>query len=89
MRYSVNWHPEAERRLTEIWLSSAHRQSVTQAANQIDRDLADDPVSRGEDFYGDFILACAPLGVVYTVSQADRRVQVVRVWTENRDAKLE
>ena len=80
MRFTVTWHPSAEQELAEIWLQASDRENVTQAANIIDRVLASEPLTHGEDFYGDRILVALPLAVTYTVSQPDRSVQILQVW---------
>jgi len=80
MRFTVTWHPAAEQELAEIWLQAADRNQVTHAANLLDRALASDPLAPGEEFYGDRLLVALPLAVTYTVSQADRTVQILQVW---------
>jgi hypothetical protein len=43
IRYTVVWHNLALDELAEIWMASLEREAVTQAAHQIDQQLADDP----------------------------------------------
>jgi hypothetical protein len=52
MRYTVAWDPAAEPELMAIWLRAPDRQAVTDAANEIDRLLADDRYRRGSHFMG-------------------------------------
>jgi hypothetical protein len=61
MRYTLTWHPSAEQELANIWLNATDRQAITSAANSIDHLLEFDPLSRGEEFYGDRILVELPL----------------------------
>ncbi len=63
MRFTVTWHPSAEEELAAIWLQAADREAVTQAAHVIDQLLSSDPLTQGEDFYGDRILVALPLAV--------------------------
>jgi hypothetical protein len=80
MRFTVTWHPAAEAELAEIWLAADDRVSVTDAANRIDEALAAQPLSQGEEFYGDRILVVLPLAVTFTISEPDLRVQILQVW---------
>ena len=80
MRFTVTWHPSAEQELTDIWLRATDRAAVSQAANAIDRLLTSDPLSQGEEFYGERLLVVLPLAVTYTVSEQDRTVQILQVW---------
>ncbi len=80
MRFTVTWHPSAESELANIWMASNGRDGISQAANLIDRVLASDPLQQGEDFYGDRLLVVLSLAVTYTVSVADRSVQILQVW---------
>jgi hypothetical protein len=66
--------------LAEIWLAASDREGVTQAADLIDQFLAAEPLTHGEDFYGDRIFVALPLAVTYTVSQPDRTIQILQVW---------
>ena len=80
MRFTVTWHPSAERELADIWLESTDRSEITRAANSMDELLSSDPVTQGEEFYGDRILVVLPLAVTYAVSERDRSVQILQVW---------
>jgi hypothetical protein len=80
MRFTVTWHPSAEQELAEIWLASSDRDDIACAANSIDRLLTSDPLTQGEEFYGDRILVVLPLAVTYAVSKPDRSVQILQVW---------
>jgi hypothetical protein len=80
MRYTVTWHSASQEKLARIWLAASNRRAVALAADEIEALLAESPETAGVDFYGDFMLTVPPLGVVYTVSHADRIVRVVHAW---------
>lgn len=82
MRFTVTWHPTAESELADIWLRAGNRAIISQVANSIDQALATQPLSQGEDFYGDRILVVLPLAVTYAVSEADLTVQILQVWRQ-------
>jgi len=82
MRYTVTWQPAQKQKLARIWLDSPNRRDVTAAANRIETLLAESPATEGDDFYGDRILIDRPLGVIYSISEPDRLVEVFRVWHE-------
>jgi hypothetical protein len=50
MRFTVTWHPSAERELAENWLKATDRRAVADAANTIDQLLASDPLNHGAEF---------------------------------------
>ena len=81
MNYRIVWKPEAEKRLTTIWLDAADRQAVTDAASMIDLRLSHDPKTQGEERdAGRRILFVPPLGVIFKDNSRTRTVQVVTVW---------
>jgi hypothetical protein len=78
--YTVVWWPPAERDLADIWLKSPNRQLIADAANIIERQLADSPEVAGESGPAGFRrLFVQPLFVQFTVSEADRLVRIVSV----------
>jgi plasmid stabilization system protein ParE len=80
-RYTVVWTPSAEASLTAIWLSSRHRSQLSEAALRIESLLADAPAGLGESrSAGVRVLLQDPLGIEFSVSEADRRVDVISVW---------
>ena len=82
MNYTVLWKPEAERQLATIWTQCTKRNVITESAHVIDKTLGANPEEAGESREGGFrILFESPLGVIYTVSADDRRVDVVAVWS--------
>ncbi len=48
MKFPGIWRPTAERKLADIWLNAADRQSVTAGAYAIEQELKDDPEQKGE-----------------------------------------
>ena len=81
MSYQVFWVPDAEQDLAAIWLDADDRRQVTNAAHAIDSTLQIDPESAGESRdEGRRIFWEPPLGVIFVVSEPDRRVSVLNVW---------
>src|SRR5438552_1310971 len=81
MKFTVTWSRNAERKLARRWMAASDRRSVTQAANSIDTQLAQDPLNAGESRSGNRrILHEPPLGVIFSVVEADRTVLVLDVW---------
>ena len=79
-RYTVVWHDDAQNRLAEIWMNASDRQSVTLAANTIDKHLADDAAMKGIAVEGDLRqVFVPPLRLLYAVSEADRMVRILDV----------
>jgi plasmid stabilization system protein ParE len=81
MKFTVIWTPKAEQALAALWLDATDRQSVTGAANRIDRLLRLDPESQGESRRrGVRILFEPPLGALFEVVLQDGLVRVLHVW---------
>lgn len=77
MIYTVTWKPAAEEELARLWVASTDRQALASAADQIDRELREDPAHKGESRSGDArILILPPLQVTYRVLEEDRQVLV-------------
>jgi hypothetical protein len=76
-RYTVVWSQEALDLLAQIWISADDKQEVTAASDEIDRELAVDPESKG-DLEGERIrvLRIPPLRVTFSVHVDDRIVRV-------------
>jgi hypothetical protein len=62
MKYTVVWKPEAERRLTELWLEAVDPEGLANAANLIERELALVPASVGEQREGGERVVMVPPG---------------------------
>jgi hypothetical protein len=84
MRFTVVWKREARDQLAEIWLASDNRNGVSNAANEIDRWLRNDPEQKGESRSGnDRIVMVPPLAVVFSVHEEDRIVRILSVVVAN------
>jgi hypothetical protein len=46
-RYTVVWLERSQDQLAQIWVNSSDRQAITEAANNIDSELANDPETKG------------------------------------------
>lgn len=79
-RFTVVWVRDAIDQLAEIWLAASDRDSVTDAANQIDRQLAEKPLVRGEHLSeGLRAYVIPPLRVLFSVYEPDCMVVAARV----------
>jgi hypothetical protein len=88
MKWTVLWKKDAEDDLTNLWVNASDKAAVTAAANRIDAQLQADPLSTGEPrAEDDRVHFDPPLGVLFTVDAADRKVYVVRVWRMPPDGK--
>jgi hypothetical protein len=52
MHYTVVWEEDALDDLAQIWMQSANRNSVNAASNQVDKELAYSPETKGTYFCG-------------------------------------
>jgi plasmid stabilization system protein ParE len=80
VRFTVVWKQSALDELAEIWLRVADRESISITAASVDRILADDPRTKGDEFYGDLLLIVDHLEVTYSVSDEDQMVRVLQVF---------
>jgi plasmid stabilization system protein ParE len=81
MKYHVIWQPHAKDQLATIWNAAHDRRTVTAAADELDRLLADDSLDLGESRAGnDRIAFVPPLGATFRVDERRRTVRVGRVW---------
>ena len=80
MKYQTDWQA-VENDLAEIWVSAPDQQSVSDAANTMDRLLQQSPLSVGEARDGNTrILIIEPLACYYDVIVDDCRVVVWQLW---------
>lgn len=81
MRYAVVWLAEAEEELAALWLGAHDRDAITRAAIEIERRLqSPNAASEGEArSSGRRIVFEAPLGVIFRVDDASRRVTISHV----------
>lgn len=81
MTYDVIWDPPTERDLTQLWLASRMRHAIRDAADRIDVALRRDPHNCGESRdAGRRVMHDAPVGVIFTIDDNQRRVRVETVW---------
>src|SRR5262245_42939321 len=79
-RYTVVWLKSAQDKLAQFWLDASDQQGLADAADSIDSSLANDPTSKGTHLSeGLYSLDRPPLRVLYSVSEADRLVEVADV----------
>jgi len=82
MIYTVVWNAVAERRLTQLWLSSRLRHAIKDAADRMDSMLARNPHDCGESREGNArVMLIWPLGVNFEIDEPQRRVRVTAVWS--------
>lgn len=80
--FQVRWKRLALDFVTELWLDSADRASISDAVKEIDRLLASDPENAGESRSESIrVLFVAPLGVFIEVDEPSKTVHVLRAWT--------
>jgi len=88
-RYTVVWDPDVEAPFIKYWVAagSQTRAILTEIANWVDANLAEDPGNKGHarPDLGARIIAVPPLGlparvsVSYEVWPEDRQVRVIRL----------
>ena len=80
MKYTVVWKPEAERRLAEFWMQADDPERFADAANLIERELAVNLDSVGEQRIGSIrVVIVPPVGMHFRVNADDRQVLVLTV----------
>jgi hypothetical protein len=79
--YTVDWVPDAQDELADLWIVGPDRAAITRAQNEIDRRLASNPRGAGatEVAEGLWRMTVAPLTVYYAVDDAQRLVEVSKV----------
>jgi hypothetical protein len=81
MKFTVVWTNDAIDELATIWINAGDRAAVTDASNEIDRQLARDPEHAGEQREGVVrLLIIEPLAVVFAVRSQDRIATVFSVY---------
>lgn len=84
MKFTVVSPPSIDDVLADLWLNAPDPKAVTDAANWIERELANDPlrkVTRVDDAY---FLRRDPLVVLCTISEDDRIVRIIDVQRVNQ-----
>jgi hypothetical protein len=80
--FEVQWRPEAQNDLAEVWMAadSPGRQAITAAVRRIDELLQSDPLDTGEGREETYrIHFQAPLVVIFQLFPAERRVLVEKI----------
>jgi plasmid stabilization system protein ParE len=86
MTYTVVWVPSAESDLATLWVNSADRQAVAEAADRIDAALRRGAPTCGESRSGRRrVHFDPPLGVDFEFDDQDRTARVLAVWRLDRD----
>ncbi len=81
MSYTVEWTDDAEQDLADIWINAPDQKAISSAADELDRQLARDPLSDSESREGaERIAFVIPLAIRFTVDSGRRRVVVTAVW---------
>lgn len=79
-RFTVTWWEAASAELTELWLASADRASITVAADEIDTELRDRPLLwAARSAQEPHFINAGVLRAYFTVSEPDCRVEVFKV----------
>ena len=79
-RYTLTWLEDVQNQLAQLWIDAPDKQAVTNAVNEIDRELAIDADRKGEPVAeGLRTLYAPPVHVLFSVREEDRIVEVVRV----------
>src|SRR4051794_7049048 len=79
-KYTVTWVKSAQNELATIWTQATVKQAVADAADAIDRELSTDASTKGQPATaGLWSFEIDPLQVLFSVSEPDRLVPVLRV----------
>lgn len=78
----VEFETAADNDLAAIWMAAPDRNAVTNASNELDQAMADDPLTLGESRESSVrrVAFCPPLGVHFEVIEDDKRVIVEAVF---------
>jgi hypothetical protein len=81
MKWTVVYRPSAQDDLASLWLDASDRTAVAAAADEIDRQLARDPLTAGESRDGWTRILCElPLAVLFEVLPDDHIATVLAVF---------
>jgi hypothetical protein len=85
MRYTLTYIPKATAELATLWLTAKDQKAVSESADAIERELRDDPDTKGEGVSGALRkIVKGPLVFYFVVSPDDRRATVWSVrWANN------
>jgi plasmid stabilization system protein ParE len=78
--FAVKWRKQALAQLADLWNAAADRNAIAAASDVVDEMLRRAPLIHGESREGTKrLLYEGPLGVLYRVNNATRRVIVISV----------
>jgi hypothetical protein len=84
MKFSVVSLPEVDDALADLWLKAPDPQAVTDAADWIERELANDPLSKVTRVDDTYFLRRDPLVVLCTINEEGRVVQLIEIHRINK-----
>jgi hypothetical protein len=85
VKYIVDWIDEVVAKYQAIYKKATDRGAVYRAVEAIDLQLQVDPNEKGESREGNQrIFLQKPLGVVFEVDAAQRKVYVISLWRTHR-----
>lgn len=86
-RYTVVWRQRANNQLAELWLDANDRPSITTDAHEIDRRLAEQASEWGNEIIPNLRwMEVANLRAYFTISEMDRRVEVLAVFARTAES---
>lgn len=80
MNFTVVWREIALETIAHLWTIHPDRGSITEAVEEVDRRLGENPTDLGEEYYGDRLLIIRRLAITFQVSEDDRIVEIVDVY---------
>jgi hypothetical protein len=81
LNYQVEWLPDAEMELEDLWANTTRPEELIAACDAIEYRLSFDPVHEGESRPNNTRITFeAPLAVVYRVDVSKKMVYVGQVW---------
>ena len=81
MKFTIIWTKEADAILADIWVRSAQRIAITNAADRIDALLLEKANEHVDDeSISRHFLCITPLAIVFEVSTQDRMIKVIYAW---------
>ncbi len=84
MTYTVVWVSAAEQELAELWISTARRRELTEAAREIDQRLHVAPAEEGESRAHGRLLLIPPVGATFEIVAEHRILPVPGIWRFER-----
>lgn len=82
MKWTVVWHPKALEDLADIWRRSHRKQLISNACDEIDARLINNPRQHGKLQRNKLVLHVSPISISFEILEDDRLVRVVQVAEE-------